>query len=578
MMLADGGRLLRRHLAPQRQALIRLAAWSALEAVPAFVSGFFIANAIDRGFLAERPLVGFGWLVALALLWAIGALGTRQIYPWLAATVEPLRDSLLTAVITASLRRALGGEKTAGGSSVVQATEQVEAVRLLLSTLLRNMRQVLTAGIAALGGLTVLSPRLALVVATFVLLALVVFARLLRILVVRYRAVVLHGERIGVIATPIIEGIRDVVACAAQARAAREVGEAIEAQAEALRAFARMRVLRLPVVTLGVHVPLLALLAMSPWLVANGHLTIGQIAGSVIYLFNGLQPAIQFLVNAGGTLLVSLGVVLSRLAEVCAEAPAPLVASSGPLPASHDLQIERVTFAYSPHAEPVVRHLTLDIPEGLHLAVVGPSGVGKSTLANLLAGLVTPQQGELRLGGLALDQIDERSLRRTVALIPQEAYVFAGTMRDNLTYLRPQATEAELDKAVAAVGLEETISRLGGYDAEISPGGGALSSGERQLIVLARVYLSPAQVVILDEATCHLDPVAEARAEQAFADRHGTLVVIAHRISSALRGERILLMDGADPLLGTHEDLLRRSRLYAELVGHWSGFRVHSQT
>lgn len=574
MSLADGGRLLRRHLRPQRRALGRLAAWSALEAVPTFVSGFLVANAIDRGFLAGRPLLGVGWLVALALLWAMSALGTRQVYPWLAATIEPLRDSLITAVITASLRRALGDEQQAGGSSVAQATEQVEAVRALLSTLLRNMRQLLSAGIAALGGLTVLSAQLALVVASSVFLALAVFAGLLRILIVRYQAVVLHGERIGVIATPVVEGIRDVVACAAESRVAQEVGEAIEAQAEALRAFARARVLRLPVVILGVHLPLLALLALSPWLVARYNLTVGQIVGSVVYLFNGLQPAIQFLVNAGGTLLVSLGVVLSRLAEVCAEPPAPAAASSGVPPVGHDLEGERITFAYSPHAEPVVRDLTIDIPDGLHLAVVGPSGVGKSTLANLLAGLAKPQWGEVRLGGVALEQVDERYLRRTVALIPQEAYVFAGTMRENLTYLQPQATATELEQAVAAVGLQETISRLGGYDAEISPGGGTLSSGERQLIALTRVFLSPAEIVILDEATCHLDPVAEARAEQAFADRHGTLVVIAHRISSALRAELILLMDGATPLLGTHEDLLHRSTLYAELVGHWSDVRA----
>jgi len=571
MSLADGGRLLRCHLRPQRRALGRLAAWSALEAVPIFVSGFLVANAIDRGFLAGRPLFGTGWLVALALLWVMSALGTRQVYPWLAATIEPLRDSLITAVITASLRRALRGEQHASGSSVAQATEQVEAVRALFSTLLRNMRQLVSAGIAALGGLTVLSPQLALVVASSVLLALAMFAGLLRILIVRYQAVILHGERIGAIATPLVEGIRDVVACAAEARVAAEVGEAIEAQAEALRAFARARVWRLPVVTVGVHLPLLALLALSPWLVARYNLTVGQIVGSVVYLFTGLQPAIQFLVNAGGTLLVSLGVILGRLAEVCAEPPAPAATSPGVHRVGHDLQGARITFAYSPHAEPVIRDLTIDIPEGLHLAVVGPSGVGKSTLANLLAGLARPQRGEVRLGGVALEEVNDLYLRCVIALIPQEAYVFAGTLRENLAYLRPQATKAELDTAVAAVGLEETKARLGGYDAEIPPGGGALSSGERQLIALARVFLSSAQIVILDEATCHLDPVAEARAEQAFADRRGTLIVIAHRISSALRAQQILVMDGADAVLGTHEDLLGRSTVYAELVGHWTG-------
>ncbi|MDQ3154748.1 MAG: ABC transporter ATP-binding protein/permease [Actinomycetota bacterium] len=569
MSLADGARLLRHHLRPHYRALWHLAAWSALEAVPAFVAGLAVANAIDRGFLAGRPLVGFGLLAALAVLYVIGAVGTRQVYPWLAAAIEPLRDSLVTAVITASLRRAIGGEAGAGGSGVVQATVQVETVRALFSTLLRNTRQLLIASIAALGGLTVLSPLLALVVGSFVLLALLLFGGLLRILVVRYRAVVLLGERVGASAAPVTEGMRDVVALGAQERAAREVGEVIDAEAEAVRAFARAWVLRVPVLALGAHLPLLALLALSPWLLAGGHLTVGQIAGGAVYLFSGLQPAIQALVSTGGTVLVNLGVVLGRLAEVCAEPPAPVATPAGPRPERHDVDVARVTFAYSPHAEPVIRGLTLEIPEGLHLAVVGPSGVGKSTLANLLARLTTPQRGELRLGGSLLAKVDEHHLRRTVALIPQEAYVFAGTVRDNLVYLQPQATAAELDEAVAAVGLEETISHLGGYDAEIEPGGDILSPGQRQLIALARVFLSPARVIILDEATCHLDPVAEARAEHAFAERHGTLIVIAHRISSALRADRILVMDGEQTTIGSHENLLDQSTLYAELVGHW---------
>ncbi|MGH3718287.1 MAG: ABC transporter ATP-binding protein [Pseudonocardiaceae bacterium] len=568
-MLAAGGRLLRHHLYPQRRALRHLATWSALEAVPSFVSGLLVAGAVDQGFLADRPLVGFGWLAVLALLWVIGALGTRQVYPWLAATVEPLRDSLVTAVVTASLTRALRGEEHDSGSSVSQATVQVETVRALLSSLLRNTRQMLTVSVTAIAGLAVLSPLLALVVVVFVVLALTGFALLLRTLVVRYQAVVLCGEQIGVAAAPVVEGMRDVVAYAAEDRATREVGQAVDAEAAALRAFARASVVRIPLVTVGAYLPVFALLALAPWLVTHQHLTVGQIVGGIVYLFSGLRPAIQILVNAGGTILVSLGVVLARLAETSAEPPAPIAHPPAQHPTGHDLALDGVTFAYSPHAEPIVRDLTLNVPPGMHLAVVGPSGVGKSTLANLLARLATPQRGQLRLGGLVLEQIDESYLRRVVALIPQEAYVFAGSIRDNLVYLQPQATQVEIDHAVAVVGLEDTLTRLGGEGAEVPPGGGTLSPGERQLIALARVYLSPARIVILDEATCHLDPVAEARAENAFAERHGTLIVIAHRISSAMRADRILVMAGADAVLGSHEQLLAQNALYADLVGYW---------
>jgi ATP-binding cassette subfamily C protein len=152
-------------------------------------------------------------------------------------------------------------------------------------------------------------------------------------------------------------------------------------------------------------------------------------------------------------------------------------------------------------------------------------------------------------------------------LIPQQAYVFRGTIDENLRYLHPPATPAERDRAVDAMGMGALVERLGGPEGELEPG--QLSAGERQLVSLARAYLSPAGLLVLDEATCHLDPVAEARVEQAFAARGDTLVVIAHRITSAERARRILLIDGTEVLVGTHLDLIERSPLYRDLVGHW---------
>jgi ATP-binding cassette subfamily C protein len=154
-------------------------------------------------------------------------------------------------------------------------------------------------------------------------------------------------------------------------------------------------------------------------------------------------------------------------------------------------------------------------------------------------------------------------------LIPQEAYVFSGGLRENLAHLRPDPVpEAELLAAAEAVGLTPLLNALGGTGASVDPA--ALSAGERQLIALTRAYLSSAPLVLLDEATCHLDPVAEERAERAFAARPGgTLVVVAHRISSARRAGRVLVMDGPRTAFGTHEEVLRRSPLYRDLVGGW---------
>lgn len=197
--------------------------------------------------------------------------------------------------------------------------------------------------------------------------------------------------------------------------------------------------------------------------------------------------------------------------------------------------------------------------------MIGPSGIGKSTLATLLAGLESPDEGTVAIGGLAPDRWDAASRAEHVALLPQEAYVFSGTVADNLRYLNSAATDADLMEAARAVGADALIARLGGLHAPLDPA--ALSLGERQLIVLARAYASPARVVILDEATCHLDPAAEARAEHAFRQRPGTLIVIAHRAGSALRADQILLLDGARAWLGRHDELVAAAPLYAELVG-----------
>ncbi len=596
--VSGGWGLLARQLAPRRRALARVGAWSLVEALPALTSGMLVAAALDRGFLHRRPLAGLAWLGALAAARALGALGTSRLYPWLGEVVEPLRDGLVTEVVRASIGRGVAAGE-AGTADVARLTEQVESVRQLVSALLRTIRQFAIAMVASLVGIAALAPEVALLVAPPLALALGLYAASLRRLAARQRARVLAGEAIAQRAGEVLGGLRDVLACGAEPRAAAEVGAAVAEQARASRALARAGTVRTLVVALGAQLPVVAVLLATPWLVGGRHLSVGAVTGAVVYLTTSLEPALRSVVELAGNWGLHLGVVLARLAEVCPAPAAPAVApgaaaragpasgdvAPGPGPAGRrgqgrgrrrvgarpDLVAEDLTFAYGEHAEPVVEGLDLTLPHGGHLAVVGPSGAGKSTLANLLAGLERPAHGRVRLGGVPLDRLGEPALRRVVALIPQEAYVFAGTLRENLAYLAPRAGDSDLDRAAAAVGLGRAVRRLGGYGAVIGPGGRELSAGERQLVALARVYLSPALVVLLDEATANLDPAAEARAERAFARRPGTLVVVAHRVSSALRADRVLLMDGARPVTGTHRCLLAASPLYADLVGYWQG-------
>ncbi len=331
----------------------------------------------------------------------------------------------------------------------------------------------------------------------------------------------------------------------------------VDAQVRASRGVARMAAARSLAIAVGGWLPIPLLLAAAPWMLHRGA-TAGQIIGALAYVAGGLQAALHTLVQGVGGSGVRVAVTLERIMErgapargqaaeydtsPGADSPAdPTNRTAGPpdrtagppdRTAECEIDLRGLTFGYGPQAIPVIRDLSLFIPDGDHLTIVGPSGIGKSTLTGLLAGTLTPCAGEVRLGGVPLHDLGTAALTSRRVLIPQEAYVFAGTLTENLCYLNPHASHADVDTAADLLGLRPLVTRVGGYAAQLEPA--LLSAGERQLIALGRAYLSPARLAVLDEATCHLDPAAEARAERAFADRPGTLIVVAHRMSSALR-------------------------------------------
>jgi ABC-type multidrug transport system fused ATPase/permease subunit len=563
-----GWRMLGRELARQRGALAKVAAWSVPEALPALLSGLVVARALDTGFLAHRPWTGLGWLSVLALILIVKAVATRMSFPWLCATIEPLRDNLVRALVTSTLPRAAASSHRPDGASIAQLTSQVEMTRQLVSALIRALRPPVFSLIAAVAGMTLLSPAIPAIVLPPLVLALLLFYASIGSLSRRRTDVVVAGEAIARQAGTVLAGLRDVIACGAQDRAAAEAGAAIDTQARAARTVAWAGSVRVAVVALGYYVPLLALLAAAPWLTRHGWLSTGQVIGAVTYLTASLWPALSSLTGSVGSWGIQLGAVLRRLDAVCTP-PAQTLSPGTAAPLGSQLRISGLTFAYGAASEPVIKDLSLTLADGEHLAVVGPSGIGKSTLARLLASLQAGQRGTITFGGAALHLIPEPVLRAHVALIPQEAYVFGGTLRENLTYLNPGACTAELDACGTALGLTALVDRLGGYEAVLGGPQSVLSDGERQLIAAGRVYLSRATLVILDEATCHLDLAAEARVERAFAERDGSLIVIAHRISSAQRADRVLLLDGSRAILGSHRQLLETSPQYGDLAGAW---------
>lgn len=552
----------------RRRPLAALLAWSVPEALPTAVTGVVIARAVDSGFLAGRPGVGMAWLGGLVLAAAIGAVGSRQVYRRLGDVVEPFRDDLVRRVVGGALRHAVAGRPDDG--AIARLTRQVEIVRdtyagliVLLSGFL-----VTVAGVAL--GLLTIAPLIAALVLPPFLLGFAVFVAMLGSAAARYRTALHTDEELARAAGEVLGGVRDVVAAGAEEHAARRVIGPIGTQADAERALARNAAQRAVSFAIGGWLPLVVLLLAGPWLVGSG-VSAGAFMGGLTYVLFGLQPALRTINGGLGGAGLRFVVTLGRILDVTAPPDVP-PRHAGPTwdgadGGTPDLVLRGVSFAYGPRAEPVLRDLDLTVGHGDHLAVVGPSGIGKSTLAGLMCGLLHPGAGTVLLGGVPVAELPLDRLAHARVLIPQEAYVFTGTVRENIAYLRASATDADLEAAVARVGAEVLVARLGGLAGPVTPGD--LSAGERQLLALARAYLSPAPLVVLDEATCHLDPVAERRAEQAFADRDGALVVIAHRISSALRARRVLVLDGAGAVLGDHDTLAVTSPLYRELLGQW---------
>lgn len=566
--LAAMGRLLRSSVHGRGPQVRRLAAWSLVQALPPFLSGLLVARAIDDGFLAGRTLAGFAWLGLLALGVLAGGWATRQTFLHLADVVEPFRDELIARTVHGSLRRSTATGALADSAGVARLTQQVEIVREAYASVLLVVQGFVVTGVGALLGLLVLAPVVLVLVVPPLIVGLTLFGLALPGMAARQRASILADERIAESAGTVAGAMRDVEACGAEEHVGAMVGEHIDAQARATRELARFTALRTVAVGVGGLLPMLLILGAGRWLVAHGAST-GAILGALTYVVQGVHPALQTLVRGLGNTGLWLYVTLARIVEAT-EAP-PEAGARGPRPSAgprgHDVALREVTFGYGRAIEPVISDLDLVIEKGDHLAVVGPSGAGKSTLAGLIAGLLEPQHGAVLLGGVPVNTIDATTAARRRALIPQEAYVFEGTLWENLAYLRPDVPEAIVEDAVARLGARALVARLGGPDAVLDPH--ALSAGERQLLTLVRAYISEAPLVILDEAACHLDPAAEARVERAFAERPGSLLVIAHRISSALRARRVLVLDGGQALVGSHDELLLRSALYRDLVGHW---------
>jgi len=321
--------------------------------------------------------------------------------------------------------------------------------------------------------------------------------------------------------------------------------------------------------TMGVFATALAI-GIGGWLAGRGDVTIGTIVAFILLLSLLFEP-VQQLSQLYNT-VQSSAAALDKLFEILDTEP-DVVDGDRELPANGVLEVDGVGFAYPGTTTPVLRDVSMTVGDGERLALVGPTGAGKSTVAKLMARLYDPTDGRISFGGVDLRDSTIDSLRHRVAVVPQEGFLFGGSIADNVRIARADATDDELREALDAIGALERFEGFeDGIDTEVRERGSRLSAGERQLVSLARAALVDPAVLVLDEATSSLDPGTEAIVERALERlmQGRTTIVVAHRLSTIRNADRIAVVDaGRLAELGSHDELVALGGRYAALASAW---------
>jgi ATP-binding cassette, subfamily B, bacterial len=367
-----------------------------------------------------------------------------------------------------------------------------------------------------------------------------------------------------------LAGVRVVQAFRREKRTLERYRPRSQAQVHAWRRASFVNIRLFAFLPLAQASALIVVLLVAATMYRHGTISIGTITAFVLYLIQLFDPIGRFTEWLG-----EFRQGLAALAKIVGLLEVPVAITQRPnaveLPAEGTIALRAVTFGYG--KRPVVRDVTLEVAPGEHVALVGATGAGKSTVAKLLTRQYDPQEGRIELGGIDLRDTTLTSLRRRIVLLPQEGHLFSGSLADNVRLAHPDASDEDVRRALRRIGALDRFEALpDGLGTDVQTRGLRLSAGERQLVGIARVALADPAVIVLDEATSSLDPATEAAVERALAAvvEGRTVITIAHRLSTAERADRVAVMEhGRLVEVASHDELVQHGDRYARLWASW---------